>query len=221
MRCGVATLTARIQCLWTRLHRAQELLRVSLRRAGQHGGVQRVGFGHRVWGWLGWDVVLACQRGSDARSDDDPGSVHAGSGCTPWGQRRSSSARGGPAARPRFHHSVETGRRRPSRHAAAMLNLNLPAVVPGCRFQLHDVWGASTAACSPGVTFRTWAANAQRRLKEAVLHSDELQHTLHWGTPTVHPMKILNRAGCLDYSTFHPASPGVEGVCWGQEQVGL
>jgi hypothetical protein len=112
MRSRVATLTARIQSLWTRLHRAKELLRVPLRRAGQHGGVQRVGFGYRVWAWLGWDIVLACrQRGSDARSDDDPGSVHAGSGCTPWGQRRSSSARVGPAARPRFHHSVKTGRR--------------------------------------------------------------------------------------------------------------
>ena len=155
MRSGVATLTARIQCLWTRLHRAQELLRVSLRRAGQHGGVQRVGFGHRVWGWLGWDVVLACQRGSDARSDDDPGSVHAGSGCTPWGQRRSSSARGGPAARPRFHHSVD--RERDIK--------DIRAVASGCSFHLHDVWEASTAACSPGLTFRTWAANAQRRLK--------------------------------------------------------
>ena len=60
VRCGVPALTARVQCLWARLHRAQELLRVPLRRAGEHGGVQRVGRGHRGVDGLGGYVMLAC-----------------------------------------------------------------------------------------------------------------------------------------------------------------
>lgn len=137
MRSGVATLTAGVQCLWTCLHCAQELLRVPLRRAGEHGGVQRVGFCHRIWVGLGRDMVLAC--GRRRRSNDDTSSEQACSDGTPWGQRRSSSAHVGPADRPRLHHSAATGRRR-SRHAAAQEVLNFQMKPTHCSPGLFDLY---------------------------------------------------------------------------------
>jgi len=194
MRSRVATLTARIQSLWTRLHRAKELLRVPLRRAGQHGGVQRVGFGYRVWAWLGWDIVLACagsggvMRGQTTTRAACMQAVVAHRGASGGRLVRALARRPGPGSTTLSRQDEGS-----SRHAAAQqAPETYPRLLRVAAFTYMTSGGESTAACSTGMTFRTWTAHAQWRFKQAFSFRFKHAFALAQFKYTPYPERILN-----------------------------